>query len=154
MRPVADCQRRWTTRVVQAHHRPLRVLVVDDNINAADALAMYLTLMGMSVESAYGGAHAIAFAIDWLPDVILLDISMPEVDGFTVAKRLRADPQAKDAVIVALTAHDERYVSQHASQYEFDAYCQKGHTLAVLDALFDEFRGGSQISLSGGALPY
>ncbi|MGN8112449.1 response regulator [Paraburkholderia sp. 22098] len=125
-----------------SHARPLQVLVVDDNENAADALTIYLALSGINAKAAYGGATAIALALEWRPDVILLDISMPGLDGFAVAKRLRDEPQVSDVVIVALTAHDESYVSGRATPNDFDAYCQKGQMLAALDALLGQLQVG------------
>ncbi|WP_404989493.1 response regulator [Caballeronia sp. LZ003] len=106
--------RRWTSRFVVSRDNSLRVLVVDDNANAADAFTAYFGLFGTISKAAYGGASAICTALEWVPNVVFLDISMPELDGFAVARRFRSEPLLKDVVIVALTAHDEAFVQQRA----------------------------------------
>jgi two-component system, OmpR family, response regulator len=127
--------RRWTNRSVFVRTRATRVLVVDDNNNGADALAAFLSSGRSKVLAVYGGAAAIAAACVWKPDVILLDISMPEIDGFYVAKALRSNARTSTAIIVALTAHDESFVKQNADEKDFDAYCQKGLMLESLTSL-------------------
>ncbi|MFM0523253.1 response regulator [Caballeronia jiangsuensis] len=130
----------WTTRCISARGRVPRVLVVDDNSNGADALATYLGLGSkLKVAAVYGGAATIAAACVWKSDVVLLDISMPQVDGFTVAKALRGNARTASTVIVALTAHDEGVVRQRSSDAEFDAYCQKGLMLDSLSSLLVSF---------------
>jgi len=68
----------------------LRILVVDDHQDCADSLAMLLELSGHVVEQAYDGAAAIVLAHDFNPDIVFLDIAMPEMDGYEVARRLRS----------------------------------------------------------------
>ncbi|MBC8640823.1 response regulator [Caballeronia sp. EK] len=114
------------------------MLVVDDNRNSADALATYLGLVGFKVQTEYSGAAAISKARAWVPDVVLLDISMPEMDGFAVARNLRTDMRTSPPIIVALTAHDEKYVKDRATGPDFDAYCQKGLMLEPLVILLNE----------------
>jgi CheY-like chemotaxis protein len=124
--------RRWTSRSLHVRDRAPRVLIVDDNSNAADALAAYLGSAKLNTAAVYGGAAAIAACCVWRPDVVLLDISMPVIDGFAVAKALRSNARTSAAIIVALTAHDESFVTRNATPSDFDAYCQKG---LVLDSL-------------------
>jgi CheY-like chemotaxis protein len=130
--------RRWTDRVALIPQLSPRVLVVDDNVNAADALATYLSLFGLSTKTAYGGRVAVIAWLEWHPDIVLLDISMPDLDGFKVARMMRGNSRSSETVVVALTAHDESFVSQKASSFEFDAYCQKGHMLTALTSLIAE----------------
>ena len=66
----------------------LRILVVDDHQDCADSLAMLVELSGHVVETAYDGPSAIVLAHDFKPDIVLLDIAMPEMDGYEVAGRL------------------------------------------------------------------
>ena len=96
-----------------------RVLVVDDNRDAADSLAQLLGMCGHSVWVAYDGAHAIELAARHVPDVILLDLGLPGMDGFEVARRLRGIPQLRAALLVAVTG-----------------YGQEGDRRAVADAGF------------------
>ena len=81
----------------------LRILVVDDNRDSADSVAMMLELMGNEICTAYDGAEAIAAAARFGPDVVLLDIGLPKLNGFEVCRRLRAQPQAGALVIIAQT---------------------------------------------------
>ncbi|WP_250511512.1 response regulator [Caballeronia sp. GACF4] len=114
------------------------MLVVDDNANAADAFTAYFGLFSTNSKAAYGGASAISTALEWVPNVVFLDISMPEVDGFAVARRFRTEPLLKDVIIVALTAHDEAFVQQQAPAGDFDGYCQKGNPAAALVTLLEQ----------------
>lgn len=75
----------WTERRVRAADTRLRVLVVDDNQDATDALAMYLHLEALDIRTAYGGKQAVEVAKTWTPHLIVMDISMPDT---RVLKRL------------------------------------------------------------------
>ena len=85
--------------------KPLRVLIVDDNRDAAEALAQLLELDGHRVATVTDGAAAIAAFERITPDLVLLDIGMPGLDGHEVARRLRALPGGDDARLVALTGY-------------------------------------------------
>lgn len=82
-----------------------KVLVVDDFAAGRDLSAEYLQYRGYEVETAEDGAKAIQKAREFLPDAILMDLSLPEVDGWEATRRLRADDLTKDIKIIALTAH-------------------------------------------------
>ncbi|WP_259294902.1 response regulator [Paraburkholderia sp. DHOC27] len=103
-----------------------RVLVVDDNVNAARALAAYLELDEFDCRLAFGGIEAIRVGIDWRPHVVIMDISMPQCNGFQAAMALRQSEHTHDIAIIAFTALDEAEVRRHLSDHEFDGYCQKG----------------------------
>lgn len=112
-----------------------RVLVVDDNHDAADAFAMLLQAMGADVRTAYDGLAAISESSRWHPDVVFLDLGMPDMDGFAVAARLRLDPQLSDVALVALTGWGQRSIRQRTDEAGFDAHLVKpvdGDTLATL----------------------
>jgi signal transduction histidine kinase/ActR/RegA family two-component response regulator len=101
-----------------------KVMIVDDNHDAADSLAMMLALNGHNTYVAYSAEAAIAGAGIFRPDVILLDIGLPLMDGYEVARKLRARPEYGQVRIVALTGYgqlDERQV--HTA--EFDAHLVK-----------------------------
>src|SRR4029077_13141279 len=83
--------------------RTLRVLIVDDNRDAADSLNLLLVSMGQKVCVAYDGQCAISAAKTFDPDVVLLDIGMPQMSGYEVARLLRSDASAAKAVLVAVT---------------------------------------------------
>jgi two-component system, OmpR family, response regulator len=130
--------------------RAPRILIVDDNSESADALATFLGLISLTAQASYDGAAAILKAADWIPDVVLLDISMPEVTGFQVATALRSNPRTTHAIIVAVTAHEEQYVKERTTSADFDAYCQKGLILEPLFALLTELsENGSTCNAAG-----
>jgi CheY-like chemotaxis protein len=130
--------RRWTSRRAGLRDGCLRVLVVDDNINAADAFTAYFGLFRTNSKAVYGGASAVSTALGWVPDVVFLDISMPELDGFAVARRFRSEPSLRDVVIIALTAHEEDFVKQRAPAGDFDGYCQKGNPANALVEMLEQ----------------
>ena len=84
--------------------RPLRVLVVDDNPDAADALAEVAEWLGCKTRTAYSGAEALDLLREELPDVLLLDLTMPEVDGLEVAAHARRLAMRRPILLVATTA--------------------------------------------------
>ncbi|QEL20620.1 response regulator [Limnoglobus roseus] len=97
-----------------ADREPLSVLVVDDNTDAADSLAQFLALKGYTVRTAYNGPDALTLAAATPPDVALLDLMMPVMDGWEVAKRL--DAARPRPVLVAITGSDGD-VSRNRSQW-------------------------------------
>src|SRR5439155_1214139 len=85
--------------------RELRVLIVDDNRDAADSLAALVRLWGHEAHTAYDGEAGFATACAFRPDCLLLDINMPRVDGYALARRLRQCPELKAARVLALSAN-------------------------------------------------
>jgi two-component system CheB/CheR fusion protein len=84
---------------------PRRVLVIEDNIDAADSLREVLEFDGHAVEVAYSGPEGIDKARRFVPEVVLCDIGLPGMDGFEVARALRADADLRHAVLVALSGY-------------------------------------------------
>jgi two-component system, OmpR family, response regulator len=94
-----------------------RLLVVDDNKDAAESMSMLLEMWGHEVAFAYDGPSALETAEQWQPEAVFLDIGLPGMDGYEVAERLRELPQAKDAVLIAITGYgqdDDRLRSRRA----------------------------------------
>ena len=89
--------------------KSLRILVVDDNLNGAESLAMMLTMMGNETQMAHDGFEALAAAEVFRPDVIFLDILMPKMNGYELAQRIRQQNWGKEIMLVALTGlgHEE-----------------------------------------------
>ncbi|MFT4506404.1 response regulator [Caballeronia sp. 15711] len=81
----------WIRRSFNLDGMPLRLLVVDDNQNAAVAMASYLSFESMDCRVAFGGLDAIEIGTNWAPHVILMDISMPECNGYEATFALRQD---------------------------------------------------------------
>lgn len=130
---------KWTTRCLNLDNHQLRVLIVDDTVDAANALAAYLMIDNIGCRVAYGGREAITAAVDWAPHVILMDISMPECNGFEASMVLRHDARTAHIAIVAYTALDAADVRPHLTDAEFDGYCQKGQSPEKLVALIETF---------------
>ena len=112
-----------------------RILVVDDNVDAAEALGELLRDYGHEVATAHDGPQALDHARLHRPDVVLLDISMPEMDGYEVAKRMRDDLCLGDAVLVALSGHGEDRHRRLAREAGFDQHVTKPVDCAKLQEL-------------------
>lgn len=109
-----------------------KILVVDDNADAADLAAEYLRAFGGDVSVAYGGIDAVAAARAAVPNVIFLDIGMPGMDGYQVARTLRADATFGDVKIVALTAWGDSDSREMAKMAGFDFHITKPANLETL----------------------
>lgn len=109
-----------------------RILVVDDNLDAAELLATLLELAGHAVSVAHTGPEAIALATSQQPDVILLDIGLPELDGYEVARLLRADPNLPQPRLIALTGWGTEGDRRRAREAGFDHHLVKPVDLATL----------------------
>jgi signal transduction histidine kinase/ActR/RegA family two-component response regulator len=103
----------------------LRVLVVDDNADAAQMLAALLEVQGHAVSVEYDARGALARARSEHPDVLLLDIGLPDMDGYELARRLRAQPENAGATLVALTGYGQNQDREEAQQAGFDHYLVK-----------------------------
>jgi CheY-like chemotaxis protein len=116
--------------------RPLegRILVVDDLNDAAASLALVCELYGAEARVARDGLEALTVGASFLPDVVLMDISMPQMDGYEAARRLRAEPWGKTVVLIALTGWGREGDIRAAYAAGFD-----GHLLKPIgaDALID-----------------
>jgi DNA-binding response OmpR family regulator len=103
-----------------------RVLVVDDYRGAAIAAATYLSLDGMEARVAGGCGDALETIRNWLPDVVLLDIWMPQRDGFETAEAIKHCALTPGPFILAYTCADERFVMANPACRSLDGYCRKG----------------------------
>jgi signal transduction histidine kinase/ActR/RegA family two-component response regulator len=112
-----------------------RILVVDDNVDAAESLAMLLQLMGADVRTAYDGPSALKVATAFGADVVFLDIGMPSMDGYEVARRLRAMPQFEKAILVAQTGWSKEEEQPHSRDAGFDHHLVKPFDPAAVQAL-------------------
>jgi PAS domain S-box-containing protein len=86
---------------------PLRILVVDDNVDAASGLAILLKASGHDVHTVHDGLAAVKAASTYLPDLVLLDIGLPGLNGYEVAKCIRRDPVLRDIILVASTGYGQ-----------------------------------------------
>jgi PAS domain S-box-containing protein len=115
-----------------------RVIVADDNRDAADALAMLLELAGHEVRVAYGGRIALALAQTFRPDVALLDIGMPDLSGYEVAKELRRRPWGTAIYLIALTGWGRDDDRQQTRMAGFDRHITKPIDPHALEAALSE----------------
>ena len=114
---------------------PRRVLVVDDNRDAAESLGALLELLGAEVRLAHAGPDALEVAHAYDPSVVLLDIGMPGMDGYEVARRLRAQQNGKRVSIVALTGWGQDDDRRRTSEAGFDHHLVKPAEIAQLQSL-------------------
>jgi len=102
-----------------------RILVVDDNVDSAEVLGALLEHMGHEVFVAYTGARALEVAHERRPDVVLLDLALPDVSGFDVARSMRKDPGLAAARIVGLTGFGSDEHRKRAKEAGLDDYLVK-----------------------------
>jgi CheY-like chemotaxis protein len=112
-----------------------RVLVVDDNHDAADSLGMLLKLLGAEVMVVHDGSAALEAMKTFAPGVVLLDLGMPGMNGLEVARRLRADPVASRATLVALTGWGQREDRRRTTEAGFDFHLVKPADLGTLRSI-------------------
>jgi signal transduction histidine kinase/CheY-like chemotaxis protein len=113
----------------------LRVLVVDDDIDAARSLAMLLEGDGHSVALAHDGVTALIVAPQFQPHIALVDIGLPQLDGYELARRLRADPQLRDVALVAVTGYGHSDDSLRSYQAGYDEHLVKPVRFAALEEI-------------------
>ena len=136
-------------------HPTRRILIVDDNRDAADSMAILLRLAGHEVRIAYDGQTALALARLQSPEVVICDISMPDMCGLELARHLRQDLGLRDSLLVALSGYaqeEDRHRSQEAG---FNAHLAKPVRLDSLKALLasedfltDGWPGATQAPIS------
>jgi PAS domain S-box-containing protein len=102
-----------------------RLLVVDDLEDSADSLSLHLEMLGHDVHTAYGGQQALEMAERLRPDVVLLDLGMPEPNGFEVCSRLRAEPWGRKAFLIALTGWGQDEDRRRTADAGFDMHLVK-----------------------------
>ena len=112
-----------------------RVLIADDNADAAEMLAAFVAAKGGTPYVANSGSAALAIAADVRPNVILLDIGMPEMDGYETCRRLRREAHTRDALIVALTGWGQDQDRVRAKESGFNAHLTKPADLEALEKM-------------------
>ena len=121
---------------VEPSPKPLRVMVVDDNADAAHMLAMFLEASGHEVLVEHGAREALERARLEAPDVFLLDIGLPDIDGNQLARRIRAQPETAHAVLIAVTgygqAHDRKTAQQAGFRHHLVKPVDPGRLVALL----------------------
>jgi signal transduction histidine kinase len=124
-----------TAPVVTGAPRTRRILIVDDNVDHAESLSMLLSVDGHEVHTVHDGIEALAAAEHFRPDVVLLDLGMPRLDGFDTCRRLREQPWGKSLLLVAITGWGQDVDRLKSSEAGFDYHLVKpidSRTLAGL----------------------
>ncbi len=124
-----------------------RILVVDDNRDAVESLAELLRMSGSEVDVAFDGQAAIERASTFLPEIVLLDIGMPIVDGYKAAKTIRRDANGREMLLIAMTGWGQAEDKKRAMDAGFDAHIVKPVSIDSLLDLFSSIKsGGAPVS--------
>jgi PAS domain S-box-containing protein len=119
-----------------------RILVVDDNFDVADSLAMLLRLDGHEVEVAYSAPDTFEAVQRMRPEAVFLDIGLPQMDGYEIARRLRADPAAKRVHLIALTGYGQEHDRARAREAGFGAHLVKPAEIEAVNQILASFPPG------------
>ncbi len=120
-----------------------RVLVVDDNVDAAESLAMLMRLADHEVRTAHDGPAGLSAAMEFRPDLIVLDIGLPGMSGYEVARRLREVPECRTTVLAAMTGWGQDEDRRRSREAGFDHHLVKPVDPAVLEELLASIRSKS-----------
>lgn len=113
----------------------LRILIVDDNKDAAESLALLLELSGHEVRAATSPAAALEIAPTYRPEALLLDIGLPDMDGYELARRLKACPLPDNAVLIAVTGYGQESDKKRSAEAGFTHHLVKPIDLEALETL-------------------
>ena len=115
---------------------------MDDNVDTVLGFSMLLKASGHDVRTAHDGLSAVEAAIDYRPDVVLLDIGLPKLNGYEVAKRLRQRPDLKHTVLIALTGYGQDTDRQTSQQAGFDHHLVKPARFELLSKILTNVQEG------------
>jgi CheY-like chemotaxis protein len=139
---LADDQMADVNTVLVSPAKPasqrFRILVVDDNHDSALSLAMMLSIMGHDTRTAHDGESAVATAESFLPEVILLDIGLPKLNGYEVAQRIREQEWGKSMFLIAVTGWGQEEDRQRSSEVGLNVHMVKPVEPAALERLLAE----------------
>ena len=127
-----------TTATVTSVPRRFRILVVDDNHDSALSLAMMLSIMGHETRTAHDGESAVETAESFLPEVVLLDIGLPKLNGYEVAQRIRQQPWGVSMFLVAVTGWGQDEDRQRSSEVGLNLHMVKPVEASALEKLLAE----------------
>lgn len=128
----------------------LRVLVVDDNVDTVTTLAMLVRESGYDVRTAYDGSTVLEAVLDYRPNVVLLDIGLPGMNGYEVAKQIRQQPALKNSVLVAMTGYGQESDRKSSHDAGFDYHLVKPadfpKVLRILATVSESFRKRTRLA--------
>lgn len=128
----------------QVEHKRRRILVVDDNRDSAASMATMLELMDNETATAHDGLEALGAAASFRPDVILLDIGMPKLNGYDVARKIREHDWGRDMVLVALTGWGQEEDRRRSQEAGINFHLVKPVELSVLQNVLGKQKGGEE----------
>lgn len=134
---MADVNTATTPSVTRIPQR-FRILVVDDNHDSALSLAMMLSIMGHDTRTAHDGESAVATAESFLPEVVLLDIGLPKLNGYEVAQRIRENAWGQSMFLIAVTGWGQEEDRQRSSEVGLNVHMVKPVEPAALERLLAE----------------
>ena len=108
-----------------------RVLIVDDNADSADSIAAILETCWHEVEVAYSAQKALEMAVEHQPDIVLLEIELPDMDGYEVAKHLRQIPELIEMRLIAITGYGQQSDRQRSREAGFDELADTGRAISI-----------------------
>lgn len=137
---LKDHPHAWTAvteRPATSIKEPKRVLVVDDHVDGTEALALLVRILGHEVRSCLDGPSALEVAREFAPDIVLLDIGLPGMDGYEIARRLRRVLTEKNTLLVAMTGYGQEEDKKQAREAGFDIHLTKPVSGEVMETLFN-----------------
>lgn len=133
--------------VVESTENPrLRILIVDDNADAADTLAMLCRLNGHQVQVAYDGASCLPIAQTFQPEIVMLDIGLPRLDGYQVAEKLRSSDVTRKALLVAISGYGQPMDEARSRSVGFDAHFVKPVAHSLLMSILQSGSGAREVA--------
>jgi PAS domain S-box-containing protein len=141
--PLPECVEAEAASECLSADAGLKILVVDDNRDAADTCAMLLEASGHHVQTAYTGRQALELARTFRPHAMLLDIGLPDVDGYKLARQVRATPWGRSVVLVAVTGWGQEQDRLRAVEAGFDRHLVKPISAETVDSLLRSVARGA-----------
>jgi CheY-like chemotaxis protein len=149
--PVTEGEAVPADSATEEHGRPVRLLVVEDNADVAEGLMMLLELLGHRVRVAHDGVAALEAAGASVPDIMLIDIGLPGMNGYELAQKAREDSRLKNVVLVALTGYGRAEDKQRAMAAGFDDHLAKPLTVEAFQNMLGRLRKSEPRGGSSGA---
>ena len=138
--PTSSTDNNCPAETTEPEAKGLRLLVVDDNADSVDALGMWLRIEGHRVEIAYSGEEALPAAMSQRPDAVVLDLALPGIDGYEVARRLRREPGFERVCFIAMTGFGAYADRERAKQAGFDHHMVKPIDYTVFSQLLAQIQ--------------
>jgi CheY-like chemotaxis protein len=121
----------------------LKVLIVDDNVDSATSFAMLCQIDGHEVRTAHDGAEGLAFALEFEPDAVFLDISLPDMNGYHVAEQMRRNPSLDKTLLVAMTGYGDAEHAHRSQEAGFDHHLVKPADHTFIKQLLERRRSAA-----------